>query len=253
MAFDDVALVYDDAIDWEARLEREMPFLLEALGEASGKVVLDLACGSGRHAVEFALRGATATGLDISSSMLRRARELAKDRGASLSFIESDMMRFDDVLEPREFDLILCIGNSLALLPDLTALKEMLERVFNRLKQGGMLVAQVLNFEEIQNSGFRFFPVRVVERDDGTIVVFFRFFEHSIERKVSDLVVTTFLQDGLKWRSEISVQSVLNLDSASICDAMSECGFSKIECFAGYDKSPFHPRSDRNIVIRAQK
>jgi len=47
--FDDVALVYDDAINWEARLAREMPFLLAAVGDLKGKTVLDIACGTGRH------------------------------------------------------------------------------------------------------------------------------------------------------------------------------------------------------------
>ncbi len=253
MTFDDVALIYDDAIDWEARLGHEMPFLLAALGEPSGKAVLDLACGSGRHAIELALMGATVTGLDISSSMLIRARELADARGAGPNFIESDMVSFDDALRPQKFDVIMCIGNSLALLEDQSALERVLESAFSRLDDGGVLLAQVLNFEEIRHSGFRFFPVKAVERGDGTVVVFFRFFEHLIHQKRSDLVVVTYLQNGLQWQSEISVQSVLNLERESICDALHRCGFAEVECFGGYDRRPLHPKSDRNIVITAHK
>jgi len=37
--------------------------------------ILDLGCGTGRHAIEFARRGFDVTGVDFSEAMLTRARE----------------------------------------------------------------------------------------------------------------------------------------------------------------------------------
>ena len=50
----------------------------------SGKSVLDIGCGSGRYAVEFARRGAArVVGLDYAAGMLNLAREYARSANVS--------------------------------------------------------------------------------------------------------------------------------------------------------------------------
>lgn len=56
--------------------------------------VLDLACGPGRHAVAFAERGFDVTGVDLTSFLLEKARERARDAGVAVEWIRSDMRKF---------------------------------------------------------------------------------------------------------------------------------------------------------------
>jgi 2-polyprenyl-3-methyl-5-hydroxy-6-metoxy-1,4-benzoquinol methylase len=114
-SFDDVALAYDEAIDWDRRLAREIPFIVSRLGKPEGKRVLDLACGTGRHSATLALQGAEVVGIDNSESMLSRAKEHASSIGVTPKFIRGDMSEFDS-LTTDQFDLVICLGNSLALL-----------------------------------------------------------------------------------------------------------------------------------------
>ncbi|MHA2352280.1 MAG: class I SAM-dependent DNA methyltransferase, partial [Candidatus Thorarchaeota archaeon] len=120
-SFDDVALAYDDAIDWKARLAREMPFLISRLGSPKGKRVLDLACGTGRHSVALALEGADVVGIDNSEIMLSRAKEHSASNSVSPKFILGEMGELQSIVSGK-FDLIICLGNSLALLDDLNIL-----------------------------------------------------------------------------------------------------------------------------------
>ena len=46
----------------------------EALGDVRGLAVLDLGCGTGRHALWLAEAGATVTAVDFSEGMLSEAR-----------------------------------------------------------------------------------------------------------------------------------------------------------------------------------
>ena len=67
--FDGHAPVYMDNSFTKNTVE-EAEFVLEELGLPAGGRILDVGCGTGRHAVELARRGYRVTGVDISSGML---------------------------------------------------------------------------------------------------------------------------------------------------------------------------------------
>ncbi|MHA2360179.1 MAG: class I SAM-dependent DNA methyltransferase, partial [Candidatus Thorarchaeota archaeon] len=169
-SFDDVALAYDDAIDWKARLAREMPFLISRLGNPKGKRVLDLACGTGKHSVALSLEGAKVVGIDNSEVMLTRAKEHAVSNNASPKFILGEMAGFESIAV-NQYDMIICLGNSLALLDNLNVLEKVLSSIYKSLIDGGVFIAQALNFEEIHRTGFRFFPQKGGKMDTGEDVV----------------------------------------------------------------------------------
>jgi malonyl-CoA O-methyltransferase len=78
--------IYDDETNPLVVLEG--PELARALGEVRGLAILDVGCGTGRHAVELAKSGASVTGVDFSAGMLERAR--AKPGAANVCFIHQD-------------------------------------------------------------------------------------------------------------------------------------------------------------------
>ncbi len=65
--------------------------VLRLLGEGPGRL-LDLGCGGGAHAVAFAERGWTVTGVDISSAQL----ELARARGIEVLEVDAAALPFED-------------------------------------------------------------------------------------------------------------------------------------------------------------
>lgn len=56
----------------------ETEFILECLTRYGGMpaTLLDLGCGTGRHALEMARRGVCVTGVDMSATMLEMGRQL---------------------------------------------------------------------------------------------------------------------------------------------------------------------------------
>jgi malonyl-CoA O-methyltransferase len=74
-----------------------------AVGAVRGQAVLDLGCGTGRHALWLAAEGATVTGVDFSAGMLDAARR--KPGAARVRFVVHDLDRplpFED----GAFDLV---------------------------------------------------------------------------------------------------------------------------------------------------
>jgi malonyl-CoA O-methyltransferase len=67
----------------------EEPVVRAALGDVRGKALLDLGCGTGRHALWLAGQGAAVTAVDFSEGMLAEAR---RKRGAdSVRFVVHDL------------------------------------------------------------------------------------------------------------------------------------------------------------------
>lgn len=85
---------------------REAAFLVEVLSLPAGARILDVGCGTGRHAVELAKRGYRVTGLDISAGMLAQARAAAAAAGVELELVQGDATAFD---LGRRFDAAICL------------------------------------------------------------------------------------------------------------------------------------------------
>jgi 2-polyprenyl-3-methyl-5-hydroxy-6-metoxy-1,4-benzoquinol methylase len=79
-------------------------------GDVTGKRVLDVGCGSGRHAVEFAHRGAAeVVGVDFAQDMLSLASAFALSEGVGerCRFVRADFNGFTD---ERPYDITIGIG-----------------------------------------------------------------------------------------------------------------------------------------------
>ena len=103
---------------------QEVDFLIEELGLAAGASVLDVGCGTGRHAIELAKRGYRVTGVDLSAGMLAEAKNKAKAAGVSVNWIHSDAACFS---LDGQFDVAICLceGVSLARIPSGLLCKEL--------------------------------------------------------------------------------------------------------------------------------
>ena len=70
--------------------EGEVDFVERELGADRSQRILDIGCGTGRHAIELARRGYQVTGFDLSEAQLRLAREKAAQAGVVVEFQRRD-------------------------------------------------------------------------------------------------------------------------------------------------------------------
>ncbi len=248
--FDELAIVYDNSIDWDSRLKRELPFLLDSLPSSGERRVLDMACGSGRHSVALALEGAHVVGFDSSPKMIASARKLAETGNVTPQFMVASMEEIGTSIH-GEFDLVICLGNSLALLPTHEALNRILSDVSSLLSENGAFICQVLNFKEIKTSGFRFFSSKGGQTEDGREVVFSRFFDHPDEGDISTLVLSAFVKEESNWIPMVTTQPVLQVDIQTLDVGFQLSKFKKIEAYSDYSQNPFVQTEHRNLIIRA--
>lgn len=105
--------------------------------------ILDIGCGTGRHSIELAKRGYRLTGVDLSESMLARAREKARDSGLEIDFRQGDAR---ELSYDGEFDLaiMLCEGSFPLMETDEMNFR-ILENASRALTGNGKLIFTTLN------------------------------------------------------------------------------------------------------------
>jgi 2-polyprenyl-3-methyl-5-hydroxy-6-metoxy-1,4-benzoquinol methylase len=87
----------------------ECDFLEKELGFDKSLKLIDIGCGTGRHSIELSKRGYSVTGIDLSESMLEKAREKARQQALQIDFLRHDAR---DLPFDGQFDvaIMLCEG-----------------------------------------------------------------------------------------------------------------------------------------------
>ncbi len=70
--------------------EGEVDFIEHELAFDTSATILDIGCGTGRHAIELAKRGYSVTAVDLSESQLARARTKATAANVNVQFMKAD-------------------------------------------------------------------------------------------------------------------------------------------------------------------
>jgi SAM-dependent methyltransferase len=143
--WDDRAPVHAAAPDYEVdrfladphHLSGVVQFDRERLGDIAGLRAVHLQCHIGTDTLSLHRLGARMTGLDLSPASLDEARRLARSCGADIDYVEADVERALEVLEPGTFDLVY---TGIGALPWLPSVSRWAEVVVGLLQPGGRLL-----------------------------------------------------------------------------------------------------------------
>ncbi len=134
--YDRWSAVYDH--DANPLLVLEEPVVRSIVGDPSGLKILDLGCGTGRHALWLVEHGARVTAVDFSSGMLAQARE--KPGAGAIRFVQHDLLQ-SLPFEAGWFDLIVS-GLVVEHLPDLRSFFGEMKRL---LAPGGRAIVSAMH------------------------------------------------------------------------------------------------------------
>jgi 2-polyprenyl-3-methyl-5-hydroxy-6-metoxy-1,4-benzoquinol methylase len=105
--------------------------------------ILDIGCGTGRHSIELARRGYRVTGIDLSASQIKKAREKAARAEVDVQFMVKDAVALNF---NNEYDLalVICEG-AFALMETDEKNYLILQNASRALRLGGKLILTTLN------------------------------------------------------------------------------------------------------------
>jgi len=244
---------YDLMVDWAGRIARESPFFEAVFTRMGARRVLDVGCATGHHAAHFARLGLEVVGADPSAELLRIARERF-DSVLGLSFIAAGLGELGESVV-GQFDVVICLGNTLPHVPDEAALRSALVDVAAVLRPGGRLVIQQLNYDRILATRQRYLGVG--SRDDASReLVFFRFYDFPASGGEDTLVfnVATFERPSRgEWRYRVDATTLLPITVGQVTSALSAAGLESEDLLGGFDGQPFEPAASNDLVVVARR
>ncbi|NJN55290.1 MAG: class I SAM-dependent methyltransferase [Anaerolineae bacterium] len=131
-----------------AERAQQIEWLWQTLALQPGSRLLDITCGPGLYAVEFAQRGCLVTGIDFGPAAIAYAQELAAAEGVAdrCTFIQQDVRQMAQ--DGMGFDAAVLLYGQLAVMPKTDA-QDVLARAARALRPDGRICLELLHPEKV--------------------------------------------------------------------------------------------------------
>ena len=125
----------------EKRTNDELSYLKNFL--KVGQRILDLGCGYGRYTIPLAEMGHDIEGIDITQSLVVKARSAAKERNLVVKFTVGDMRSLPFL--DKSYDVAICMWSTFSELSEAVDQKRAIEEMMRVLKDKGFALIEVRN------------------------------------------------------------------------------------------------------------
>lgn len=209
--------------------------LSEHLHIPEGAVILDAACGKGRHAITLASMGFRVEGIDLSC---RNISEAKKQEHPHLHFKEWDIRK---VYIENHFDYVFNLFSSFGYFKDDADDRRVIESFARNLKPGGILVLDYINSEQAVK---QLKPREIIPRGD---------IQFHVQKKIANgFIIKTieFLGSDGHHQFEECLK-LINLRQFE--EMFSAAGFELIHLYGDYELNEFQPSSSPRLIMTARR
>jgi len=247
---------YEAVINWEKRLARELPLLVE-LARSAGRRVLIPACGTGAHVVALAREGSSVLGFDADEEMVALTRQrIDREANAILAAggeARSTFLRMEDAgqLGPTH-DVAYCLGNALPGIAGEGQLAAALKGIAGALRAGGLFFTQNLNYDLRWKEKAHWFPLLSGETAKEEVLLV-KFADYEPQAINFHAMFLTRQKAGGKWQSEVRSSRQLPLFRDRLAALLAEAGLGKLQFWGDYARAPFDPAKSNDLLIVGEK
>jgi SAM-dependent methyltransferase len=180
------------------------------LPPAAGKIAVDLGAGPGAHALPLARRGYRVTAIDSCALLLEALASSAGELPIRTAL--GDLRDFRSLV-PGPIDVLLCMGDTLTHLEDVSSVGALLDSAAQALAPGGVFAATFRDYSTPLEGDARFIAVR---SDEQQILTCF------LEYEAARVIVHDLLQrrQGARWGLEVSSYPKLRLRPSWVEDRL---------------------------------
>ncbi|PKO04347.1 MAG: hypothetical protein CVU41_17510 [Chloroflexi bacterium HGW-Chloroflexi-3] len=248
---------YDRFVNWNDRLSFEIPFIEKQIHFLQGNLhrpldILDTACGTGMHAIALSSAGHRVCAADLFPEMIAKSQLNARSAGVEVHFKTAGLGEMVQSFGQDQFDLLLCLGNSLPHLISEQELMASLQDFASTLCSGGMLLIQNRNFDMVMQRKERWMDPQTYQ-SDGDEWIFQRFYDFLPDGLICFNIVTLQRKADSNWQSAVNSTLLRPQISTELEHQLVQAGFTDIHAYGSMQAESFSPDSSGNLIITAIK
>ena len=222
----------------EESSEAQAEFVIRALGLEPGDRVLDLCCGTGRHAVPLAKAGLEVTGLDMSEEYLHMAGSAAREAGVRVRLACGDMR---EIPYRGEFDAVVNLFTAFGYFDDDADDQRVIDGAAAALRPGGRLLLDLLSRDWVAANYIR---SESRESLDGTVYKECRDFDAVAGRNHVEFTITS--PDGARRKVSHHIRLYVATEISRMLD---RAGLALERAYGGYDGGSLAVETRRMILV----
>lgn len=228
---EDYLLVYRHRSKEQAK--QEINQLIRWLNLTPDDHILDLCCGSGRHAISLAEAGYHAIGIDLSKTLLGKAIQDAK--GLPVYFVHGDMRNLPFV--DQSFQVVLNLFTSFGYFEQNESNRKVLKEIVRVLQPGGRFCIDFLN-----ESYVRRHLVPESKRRIGDALI------HEVREIKGDSVIKT-LRIIDSDHERVYFERVKMYSKSEMLEMLKQAGLTVEQMYGNFLGQPYTKNSERMILI----
>jgi SAM-dependent methyltransferase len=233
--FTDPVIRFWDAAVPPPATEAEVGFVIRHVGLRPPAKILDVPCGTGRHALPLSQAGFAVTGFDISEAALSRARASARINRLAVRFSHSNMLEFR-VDAPS--DALICMGNSIGYFePTLT--QTLFRRFASALRVGSHFI---LDTSICAESLLPILPSSTLSFPGGS-------YEREISYDPAESVIKTRAQLMIDGEKHELLYRHFVMTSGELVRSVRSAGFDISALYGDTQDTAFAPGSPRLLLV----
>jgi len=243
--FQNLADAYEALVDWPKRLANETPLFRALFKQHGVRNVLDAACGTGQHAALFHSWGLCVQGADVSPAMI----ELCRRRYGESETLQWVVRSFAEPVN-RQFDACICVGNSLALVPDMDTVRRAVREMVAALHRGGVAFIQMLNLWRLPEGPVVWQKFRRIALESG---------EHALVKGVHRVGTRGYFEfvdlkltvEGLTAQHECV--PFLGLHAEELADMVHAAGARVVHTWGDYQQGMYQAEQSADLILVIEK
>jgi len=200
--------------------------------------VLDMAAGSGRHAVIFAREGFEVTAVDLSENLLSVGKKYAENENVKIEFVHSDIRQFRPNIK---YNLVLNLFTSMGYFEKDEENYFILSKAYELLENNGYFVLDYFNKSYVENN----LVPSTIDEFDGSVITQNRFIEG--ERIIKEITIDN------KGKINKYFESVRMFSKDELINMLQKLGFRITKIFGDFKGNSFELESSPRIIIIACK
>lgn len=234
--YDNFANIYDELFPVS---KSQIEYFIELANTITPpKNLLDIGCGTGELVIALDDYYTYISAIDLNYSMISLASQ--KPHSPHLDFRQMNMSHIDNVFFNHSFSVISCLGNTLVHLPSTLDLQLFISSCHVLLREKGVLVLQILNYDKIFKENITSLPK--IETTNY-------FFDRVYELKGNEKIIFHTTITSKKTKEKQSSETILYpLKPDSLVTLLEDCGFNKIITYSNFHKENFTQNSDVMII-----